>query len=486
MLRFRFILTSACLTLLACERTTDLGQGESNGGAAAQGGAGAGGTGVGSLAGSGGGKPLGIGGLPEEPPAMTRPLPVCTDCSYPTCAAGQTTSISGTVRTPAKTAPDPLYNAVVYLPGAAIEPFAPGVTCDRCGNVSGKPVAATLSASDGTFKLDDVPAGHDVKLVVQMGRWRRQVTIPEIVACQDNPLPADLTRFPRNRSEGDIPRIALVTSVYDPEECILRKIGIEDSEFTAPSSEGRVNLFTGEGALGGTGAPWGYELWSDAATLARYDMVLLPCNSRPEYLYAGDAEDPAVSVAARGALATYASSGGRVFATDLSYSWITGEGSPFQQTAQWIPDPEYSDAHETLETSIDTTFPKGQALSDWLNGVGATPTTGQITLHETYQRSLAVNVPTQRWLYSATPDSLQSFTFNAPLDAAADQQCGRVAYSSFHIAGAPDLSSEPTFPEECDDAPLTPQERVLEFMLFDLASCVQIDTGKPKPPVIVK
>jgi hypothetical protein len=100
--------------------------------------------------------------------------------------------------------------------------------------------------------------------------------------------------------------------------------------------------------------------------------------------------------------------------------------------------------------------------------------------------SPAVNAPTQRWLYSSEPESLQSFTFNTPIDAAAEQQCGRFAYSSFHIAGSNDSQGDAAFPAECDDAPLTPQERVLEFMLFDLASCVQIDTGMPKPPVVVK
>jgi hypothetical protein len=31
---------------------------------------------------------------------------------------------------------------------------------------------------------------------------------------------------------------------------------------------------------------------------------------------------------------------------------------------------------------------------------------------------------------------------------------------------------------------LTPQERVLEFMLFDLAACVQTDGSTPQPPSV--
>src|SRR5207248_1279870 len=39
-----------------------------------------------------------------------------------------------------------------------------------------------------------------------------------------------------------------------------------------------------------------------------------------------------------------------------------------------------------------------------------------------------------------------------------------------------------TFPSECQpNAPMTPQEKVLEFMLFDLASCVAPD--RPPPPM---
>jgi len=98
---------------------------------------------------------------------------------------------------------------------------------------------------------------------------------PRDQGLRRHPLPAELTRFPRSRIEGDIPAMALVTSHYDPEECILQKIGIDDSEFTLPSQPGRVHLFFGTGTDLGPATPSGGELWSDVTVLDRYDMVLL-------------------------------------------------------------------------------------------------------------------------------------------------------------------------------------------------------------------
>lgn len=490
MLKLGAIFCYLSLVLVSCSQSNDLRAGarqKADGGSASDAAGGAS---------SSAGAPFHLGGsiLSPNEPAPERPLPTCAACGYPRCEGGKTTSISGVVRTPARVSPDPLYNAVVYLPGAALEPFSAGVSCDRCGNVSGKPVAAALSDTSGHFKLDDVPSGQGISLVVQMGRWRRQVKLPEVVACQDNPLPEELTRLPRNREEGDIPHMAIVTSSYDFEECILRKIGIDDAEFTKPTEAGRVHLFYGSGTGGGKTLPSGKELWDDPSVLSRYDMVLLPCASTPLYLYSEPS--PGSYSAAYSAVASYADAGGRVFATDLSYPWIWDPSSPYAGTANWVddPGPRSEVKIEALDSSVDTSFPKGLALADWLQGIGATTTRGQLTLHQTYRRSLSAKPPTQRWLYSTNPDSLQSFTFNTPPSAPADQQCGRVAYSSFHIATSPTntstdaLTQEPIgmFPQECDGALLTPQERVLEFMLFDLASCVQIDRGDPKPPEVVK
>ena len=473
----------ATWALLACSsHTTDLAPGLQTGGAAQGGGT--------SAAGGSGGLDLQTGGPTSATPPAHPALADCPQCEWVDCPAGSATTVSGFVHTPAETNADPLYNAVVYVPSTKVEPFTVGVSCDHCGTVSGKPVAAALTGTDGKFSLTGVPTGSAVPLVVQLGRWRRQIVIPEIKACVDNPLPDELTRFPRNRAEGDIPAMALVTSPYDPEECILRKIGIDDAEFTSPSEPGRVHIFSGLGATQGDTTPDGSSLWGDATELARYDLLLLPCASTPESVPADAQPGSATLRAARTAVANYANAGGRVFTTDLSYSWITGSGSPFNATAKWVPNTAKDDFYDPLHTLVDTAFPKGQALADWLSGVGATTVPGELDLNETFRRSLSVNAPTQRWLYSTEPVSLQTFTFNTPLQAAPDQQCGRVLYSSFHIAGATSdtADEDPTllFPSECTPGPLTPQERVLEFLLFDLASCVQVDTKPPQPPDIVK
>jgi hypothetical protein len=399
------------------------------------------------------------------------------------CPGGGETIVTGTVFAP--TPPrfgmaDPLYNAVVYVPNAPVAPFAPGVACEQCGKISGSPLVTALTGPDGKFTLRNVPVGTDIPLVIQIGRWRRQVKIPSVAACTTTALPAELTRLPRNKAEGDIPAIAIATGSWDPFDCTLRKIGVDEAEFTLPTGNGRVHMWAFGGNTLGANTPDGDQLTGSLATMSKYDIVLLPC----------DSEDDKPAAEMRN-LVDYTGKGGRVFLTDWSYSWLKDEPmGPFHRTVTWKQQVVYQGTD--YEALLDQTFPKGMAFAEWLGVVRATaPMAGRIRIHDPYEGASNVDdvvVPSQRWMYTeGGMKSIQHLTFNTPIGSPPAQQCGRVVFSQFHVAesnGDP-FSLVTTFPRACDNSPMSPQEKALEFMLFDASACIQPDTERPmvfQPP----
>jgi hypothetical protein len=394
------------------------------------------------------------------------------------CAGGGDTTISGVVHAPTPAAlgtADPLYNVLVYVPNAPVAKFTAGVACERCAPASGSPLVKALTGPDGKFTLKNAPVGANVPLVIQIGRWRRQVVIPTVAACADNPLPDELTRLPRNQTEGEIPAIAVATGEYDPFDCTLRKIGIADSEFTASSGNGRVNLWPYNGHQPATGtAPGGDELIGDLNNLSKYDLVILPCDS-----LAAKAKPLADNLIA------YAGRGGRIFMTDLSYSWMHAAPS-FDAMVNWTLNPQVEGTD--FNALVDQTFPKGMAFSSWLSAIGAaSPAAGTIPIHDPFMGYSYITTPvapTQSWLTTQAPHSTtQLVTFNTPIGMPDDQQCGRVVYTQFHVAddGASNAFGDNHFPTACKNTPMTPQEKALEFMVFDLSSCVQAD----RAPVVI-
>jgi hypothetical protein len=74
-------------------------------------------------------------------------------------------------------------------------------------------------------------------------------------------------------------------------------------------------------------------------------------------------------------------------------------------------------------------------------------------------------------------------TFNVPIGVDAKNQCGRVVFSDFHVSANALVSAYGgTFPSNCRPGDLSPQEKALEFMLFDLTSCISPDWRPPGTP----
>ena len=207
------------------------------------------------------------------------------------------------------------------------------------------------------------------------------------------------SRLPRNRTEGDIPLTAMVTGDVDALECVLRKIGIDDAEFTTPAAGGRIQFYVANGANAGRTTPAASVLYTSPTTLALYDMVLFACEG---------AQIDKNATAQRNVV-DYANAGGRVFATHYSYTWLHNI-APFSSVARWNirqPTPP-----NPLTGIIDTSFPRGAAFAQWLSLVGAATGMNRISITDPRHDVDAVVAPTARWIYSATPATVQHLTFN--------------------------------------------------------------------------
>ena len=81
--------------------------------------------------------------------------------------------------------------------------------------------------------------------MIQAGKWQRQ--FPETVAAA--PLTGLVLAMPANHTQGNIPFIAINTGEVDGAECVLRDMGISDSEFTDDNEtvnpQGRIHLYQG-------------------------------------------------------------------------------------------------------------------------------------------------------------------------------------------------------------------------------------------------
>jgi hypothetical protein len=76
--------------------------------------------------------------------------------------------------------------------------------------------------ANGRFSLIGVPPGDNIPLVITTGKWRRQIVVPHVDACTEHPLAPIDTTLPRDRTESDLPRIAIATGLADsPQEKAL-------------------------------------------------------------------------------------------------------------------------------------------------------------------------------------------------------------------------------------------------------------------------
>jgi hypothetical protein len=448
------------------------------------------------------------------------------------CPGGKPTTLSGVVYDPA--GKNPIYNVAVYVPSKKLAPLPKGVPtgADACNCSalfkSGALVSATTGV-DGSFTLKNVPSGSSVPLVLQVGKWRRALHV-NVNACAANPQPDKSLRLPGSVTPGsddNMPDIAVSTGGADTLECLMKRIGLPDTEYVpGAGGAGHLHVFSGGsnggGIFGGGGVvgnpeanpmpgapPSDMSLWASPTQLMPYDITLLSCEGGETY----DAKPQS--------LETYLNAGGRVFASHFHYAWFSGPLDSMgvnmytapadwgNNLAKWTPDTGFGGgAIGPVGGIIDGTlngstapFPKGLVLQQWLKLVGALGLNGipanELSIFQPRFNAVVgpTNPPSQPWITAdqssgSVAGQTMYFSFDTPIgaprapDGGAPQYCGRAVFSDLHVAGDPNTSDTTPPPGGCADVDLSPQEKALEFMLFDLSSCVVPDTVAP-PTVIV-
>jgi hypothetical protein len=426
------------------------------------------------------------------------------------CPANSPTSITGTVKDPGGNVG--LSNVAVYVattaPTVPLQDPEPNAMtgepyCDTCASLSTAGYSNGVATDvNGNFTLYVNPGTYTV--VAQLGRWRRISTVTA-TACSSNPQTNNLW-LPQNRTQGDIPKMAIVEGSGESAECWLAKVGISDSEF-APYASGNVNRIdlynTDDGNTSYRGLnyynaatntyttpPSATTLWGNGAanTLPNYAAVLMPCDLDFNYSTA--------SVAAQTAVAAYTNAGGRIFmdhwwgARFLENGTSTGWNS--NNVATWQHDTNgYSNYEGTvLDTSSDQT-----AMYAWLAAWDNMPD-GPGHILSAAPRDIAVSTGSASTELISFPTfpAVASFWFNTPTTAMgtmASPYCGRAVFNDMHVSAsrAADLSGGgtqmTTFPGTCQSSPLTSEELALEYEFFQLSACslgASNPTYPPPPP----
>jgi hypothetical protein len=424
------------------------------------------------------------------------------------------TSVSGTVFAPNGTLP--LYGVNVYVPFSDPGALPVGVSCDKCSDgLPGGVLVQTTTDEAGHFTLKDLPATSNVPLVIQVGKWRRQLVLPSVAACQDLAVAAVDTTLPKSRNDMtpntatdsnnapkvDLPFVAVTTGAFDALECLVLKLGIDPTEITNDTGGGHVQLFANSGAGAGHGegakqfaASWpggpnatfgeAQTLWATTTNLDKFDVVMLSCEGGQ---YAATKPQSAMQ-----AVHDYATAGGRVFMSHWHNIWIGGQGgTPSHGLADWESVASFNydaleDQDDTIASIDETSNPKGASFATWLDNVGASTTHDQVPISGA-RYTLASNdaAASERWAFidpslaiTAHHVSVQDLQFTTPLDQPIEQRCGKVVFSDMHVSSGSTSSSAVPYPGGCavdgmgNLEPLSPQEKALAFIFFDIAACV--------------
>jgi hypothetical protein len=390
---------------------------------------------------------------------------------------GTPTTITGAVKAP--NGVDPIAAAFVYVP-ASTGTFPDGVSCDLCDMPIDGASAQAITNPDGTFTLDlgNLTPASTLPFTVAKGRFRRASASVPITPCQENPIGAPFTVLPGKTAPGDdIPKIAVATGNKDELDAVLYAMGL-DMQVGFDCFEGRKSATSSLTSPCGmrTGLMPIETLLSNETMLEKYNLVFLACAPGKFAALPAATQMQIVSN-----LQTWTGKGGRLFATDNSYDYMAQAFPAALGFANGNTTVDAANVGVGGSTTTPTTY-NGQVndttMLAWMVAVSAIPSGQNSLMLSGYLSKWSVmqSVPmgtvdevdaTNAVITMGTTNSApglypQTVKFDVT-PAGGTAACGRAIYTSYHTLPATMM---------VDSTQLAPQERILEYLMFEAGACV--------------
>ena len=297
----------------------------------------------------------------------------------------------------------PLYNAVVYSqrPGEALH----GGSHPGCAAEAPPPVtrwSIALTDATGAYTLPERARGHELpagdadREVAAPGHHPRRPGVSTTTLGDVNQQ-----RLPRNKSEGDIPQLAIATGSADPFQCLLLKMGLDTQEFSRPDAGGRIHMYV---TPQGRSPP--LQL-SDGGSPPAASPLVRP--GHPVSVRRGPAalRGQRVPQARRRHPETWSTTPRPAGASSSPTTATCGRRSIRRSTPSPTGCRTRRQEHQpagSVPGAHRHDLPKGIAFQDWLSNVGAL-SGGKLTINDSRDDISPVNIDAgDRWVYGPNPD----------------------------------------------------------------------------------
>lgn len=357
---------------------------------------------------------------------------------------GDTGSVSGTVFAPNGT--DPVSEALVFVMGSGTS---------AVGDPPDEPHGAfTYSGANGQFTLNGVPVGaQSIKFL--KGAFSKVINIT--VAQGNNPLTAAQTSFDSGAS-GGAGDMLVVTGHYDAIQNVLAKLGlgtVNDVSHMLELGSETFEMVDGDSELPDTYQ--NFDAWWPVATnWDQYRTIFLNCGNDYDEAFLAD-------TAAVAKLKAWVQAGGHLYCTDWSYNFIEqiwpdkmdfddalAGGDGLSLTPEPLNNAKTGGSITSLPLHIEDS-----GLASWMSGIDASTAGDMFTTTDWLPAWVPMDAVAATgvkvWATGTPPGESSS----RPMTITFSDGEGTVLFSSYHT-------------EETPSADIKPQERVLQYLIFEV------------------